>query len=143
MKRRDFVKGAAIGGVAAATAATSFPKPSLSQGTKRLRMQTTWPKNFPGLGTGANKLAEFITRASGGALEVEVFGGGEIVPAFETMDAVSGGSLDMGHGAPYYWKGKVPATQFIASIPFGLNVQEQNAWVQFGGGQELAIDLVG
>ena len=143
MKRRDFVKGAAIGGVAAATAAASFPKPSLSQGTKHLRMQTTWPKNFPGLGTGANKLAEFITRASGGALEVEVFGGGEIVPAFETMDAVSGGSLDMGHGAPYYWKGKVPATQFIASIPFGLNVAEQNAWVQFGGGQELADKVYG
>jgi TRAP-type mannitol/chloroaromatic compound transport system substrate-binding protein len=44
----------------------------------------------------------------------------------------------MGHGAPYYWKGKVPASQFIASIPFGLNVAEQNAWLQFGGGQELA-----
>jgi TRAP-type mannitol/chloroaromatic compound transport system substrate-binding protein len=54
------------------------------------------------------------------------------------MDAVSSGTLDMGHGAPYYWKGKVPATQFIASIPFGFNVMEQNAWIQFGGGQELA-----
>ncbi len=138
MKRREFLSSAAVGGVATVAAATSFPKPSLSQGTKRLRMQTTWPKNFPGLGTGANKLAEFITTASGGALEVEVFGGGEIVPAFETMDAVAGGSLDMGHGAPYYWKGKVAATQFIASIPFGLNATEQNAWVQFGGGQELA-----
>ena len=138
MKRREFLSGAAVGGVATVAAAASFPKPALSQGTKRLRMQTTWPKNFPGLGTGANKLAEFITTASGGALEVEVFGGGEIVPAFETMDAVAGGSLDMGHGAPYYWKGKVAATQFIASIPFGLNATEQNAWVQFGGGQELA-----
>ena len=139
MKRREFIKGAAVSGAAvAAVSAASFPKPALSQGTKRLRMQTTWPKNFPGLGTGANKLAEFITTASAGALEVEVYGGGEIVPAFETMDAVAGGSLDMGHGAPYYWKGKIAATQFIASIPFGLNATEQNAWVQFGGGQELA-----
>ena len=139
MKRREFIKSAAVGGAAvAAVSAASFPKPALSQGTKRLRMQTTWPKNFPGLGTGANKLAEFITTASAGALEVEVYGGGEIVPAFETMDAVAGGSLDMGHGAPYYWKGKIAATQFIASIPFGLNATEQNAWVQFGGGQELA-----
>lgn len=102
------------------------------------RMQTTWPRNFPGLGTGANKLAEFIGVASGGKLTVEVFGGGEIVPAFETMDAVSSGTLEMGHGAPYYWQGKVPASQFIASIPFGLNAQEQNAWMQFGGGQEVA-----
>ena len=141
VKRRDFLKKAG-GGTAAvaatAVAASSFPKPSLAQGAMQWRMQTTWPKNFPGLGTGANKLAEMIGAASGGKLTVEVFGGGEIVPPFETMDAVSSGTLEMGHGAPYYWKGKVPASQFIASIPFGLNVAEQNSWLQFGGGQEVA-----
>jgi len=142
MKRRQFIKGAtaaaAAGGV---VAASSFPKPAIAQGAMKWRMQTTWPKNFPGLGTGANKLAEFIGQASGGKLNVEVFGGGEIVPPFETMDAVSSGTIEMGHGAPYYWKGKVPASQFIASIPFGLNVTEQNAWLQFGGGQELADEV--
>ena len=137
--RRALLKsggGAAL--AAGATAASSFPKPALAQDAKRWRMQTTWPKNFPGLGTGANALAEFIGTASAGRLTVEVFGGGEIVPPFETMDAVSSGTIEMGHGAPYYWKGKVPATQFIASIPFGLTAAEQSAWMQFGGGQELA-----
>jgi len=140
LERRDFIKKATVGTAVAAAgvAASTFPKPSLSQGRMQWRMQTTWPKNFPGLGTGANTLAEFIGRASDGRLTVEVFGGGEIVPAFETMDAVNSGTIEMGHGAPYYWKGKVPATQFIASIPFGLNASEQNAWIQFGGGQELA-----
>ncbi len=139
MKRRQFIKRAATTAAATgAVAASSFPAPAISQGLMKWRMQTTWPKNFPGLGTGANKLAEFIGAASGGKLTVEVFGGGEIVPAFETMDAVSSGTIEMGHGAPYYWKGKVPASQFIASIPFGLNAQEQNAWIQFGGGQDLA-----
>jgi TRAP-type mannitol/chloroaromatic compound transport system substrate-binding protein len=140
LKRREFLKTATVSSaaMAATAAASSLPKPALAQDAKKWRMQTTWPKNFPGLGTGANKLAEFIGAASKGRLTVEVFGGGEIVPAFETMDAVSSGTLEMGHGAPYYWKGKVSATQFIASIPFGLNVMEQNAWIQFGGGQELA-----
>lgn len=140
IERRDFIRKitATTAVTAGAVAASSFPKPALSQGRMKWRMQTTWPKNFPGLGTGANKLAEFITTASDGRLSVEVYGGGEIVPAFETMDAVSSGTIEMGHGAPYYWKGKVPASQFIASIPFGLNVNEQNSWLQFGGGQELA-----
>jgi TRAP-type mannitol/chloroaromatic compound transport system substrate-binding protein len=138
MKRRQFMTRAATATAATAVAASSFPAPAISQGLMQWRMQTTWPKNFPGLGTGANKLAEYIGAASGGKLTVEVFGGGEIVPAFETMDAVSSGTIEMGHGAPYYWKGKVSASQFIASIPFGLNAQEQNAWLQFGGGQELA-----
>src|SRR3546814_13954720 len=54
------------------------------------------------------------------------------------MDAVSSGTVEMGHGAPYYWQGKLSATQFLASMPFGLNAQEQNAWLQFGGGLEIA-----
>ena len=104
-------------------------------------MQMTWPRNFPGLGTGATFLAEAIGKMSGGKLTVEVYGAGEIVPAIETMDAVSSGDLEMGHGAPYYWKRKVAATQFIASIPFGLNAGEQNAWLEFGGGQQLADEV--
>ncbi len=139
VKRRDFVTGAAAAGATGAlAAASSFPKPAIAQGTFKWRMVTTWPKNFPGLGTGANLLAKMIGEMSEGRLEVEVYGAGEIVPAFESMDAVSSGTVEMGHGAPYYWKGKVPASQFIASLPFGLTAQEQNAWFYYGGGQELA-----
>ena len=136
MERRKFLSGAAAGG--AAVAAAGVAAPAIAQGVKKLRMQTTWPKNFPGLGTGANYLAESVKRMSGGNIEIEVFGAGEIVPAFETMDAVQGGTLDMGHGAPYYWKGKLPAMEFVAATPFGLTAMEQNAWLRFGGGQEVA-----
>ena len=140
--RRSFLKGAAAGSAALA-AASGLAKPAVSQGLKKWRMQTTWPKNFPGLGTGANKLAELIGILSGGRLTVEVYGSGEIVPAFETMDAVTSGAIEMGHGAPYYWKGKVAATQFIAVMPFGLTIGEQNSWVEFGGGQQLADKVYG
>jgi TRAP-type mannitol/chloroaromatic compound transport system substrate-binding protein len=135
--RRKFLTGAA-GGAAAAAAASSFPAPALSQGKMEWRMVTTWPKNFPGLGTGANLLADLITKGTGGRLSVKVFGAGEIVPAFESMDAVGSGTVEMGHGAPYYWKGKVAAAQYLASVPFGMNAQEQNAWYQYGNGQKLA-----
>ena len=83
-------------------------------------MVTTWPKNFPGLGTGANHLAKMITDMSGGRLEVKVYGAGELVPPFESFDAVSRGTAQMGHGAAYYWKGKSEAAQFFAAVPFGL-----------------------
>ena len=39
---------------------------------------------------------------SQGQLEVKVFGAGELVPALEVFDAVSGGTAEMGHGAGYY-----------------------------------------
>lgn len=108
VNRRRFLEGAALAGAASGLAvASSFPKPAIAQGLKRFRMQMTWPRNFPGLGTGANFLAETIRRMSDGTIEIEIFGAGEIVPAFETIDAVESGTLDMGHSAPYYWKGKV------------------------------------
>lgn len=136
LKRRDLLGAAGAGSLAAAT--TAFPKPALSQNLLQWRLQTTWPKALPGLAAGANKLAELINWGSSGRLTVEVFGGGEVVPPFETLDAVAEGTIEMGHGAPYFWRDKVPAAQFLASTPFGLTAAEQNAWLQVGGGQELA-----
>ena len=97
MKRRKFVTTAATGGLVAgaAAAAGSFPTPAIAQGTKQLKMVTTWPKNFPGLGTGAENLAKRITAMSDGALEVKVFAAGELVPPFESFDAVSSGNAEM------------------------------------------------
>jgi TRAP-type mannitol/chloroaromatic compound transport system substrate-binding protein len=135
--RRKFVTGSAAG-IAGTAALSSFPKPAISQGLQEWRLVTTWPANFPGLGTGANLLAELITRGSEGRIRVTTYGAGEIVPAFEAIEAVQNGTVEMGHGAPYYWKGKVAATQYLAATPFGMTAQEQNAWFQYGGGQELA-----
>lgn len=101
------------------------------------KMVTTWPKNFPGLGTGANDLAKLIGDMSNGRIQVKVYGAKELVGALEVFDAVSRGTAEMGHGAGYYWKGKVPAGQFFAAVPFGLTAQEMNSWIYSGGGLAL------
>ena len=100
--RRKFLKKTAL--LSTAAALSTFAPQSLS--AKKIynwKMVTTWPKNFPALGTGAEIFANMITEASGGRLNISVFGAGEIVPAFEAMDAVSSGAIEMGHGGPYYW----------------------------------------
>ena len=101
------------------------------------KMVTTWPKDFPGLGTGANYLAELIGTMSSGRIQVNVLGAGELVGAFEVFDAVSRGTAEMGHGASYYWRGKSEAAQFFAAVPFGLTAQEMNSWLYHGGGLQL------
>ncbi len=105
--------------------------------TFKWKLVTTWPKNYPGLGTAPEYFAELVERMSGGRLSVKVFGAGQLVPAMEVFDAVSQGTAEMGHGAAYYWKGKVPASVFFTSVPFGLNAQEMNGWLHYGGGLEL------
>lgn len=107
------------------------------QQTFSWKMVTAWPKNFPGMGTGANSLASLIEAMSGGRITVKVYGANELVPAFEVFDAVSSGTAEMGHAAAYYWKGKSEAAQFFAAVPFGMTAQEMNAWLYYGGGMQL------
>ncbi|NND67668.1 MAG: TRAP transporter substrate-binding protein [Halioglobus sp.] len=101
------------------------------------KLITTWPKNFPGLGFAPENFARIVEELSDGRLQIRVYGAGEIVPALEVFDAVSGGVVDAGHGAAYYWKGKVPSSVFFTSVPFGMNAQEMNGWLHYGGGIEL------
>ena len=101
------------------------------------KLVTTWPKNYPGLGTGADDFAKRVERMSNGRLVIKTYAAGELVPAMEVFDAVSRGTAQMGHGPAYYWKGKVPAAQFFTSVPFGLNTSEFNSWISQGGGMQL------
>tara|TARA_B100001027_G_scaffold27980_1_gene16552 strand:+ start:714 stop:1802 length:1089 start_codon:yes stop_codon:yes gene_type:complete len=105
------------------------------------KMVTTWPKNYPGLGLGAENFAKKVEAMSAGRLKIKVFGAGQLVPAFEVFDAVSQGTAEMGHGAAYYWTGKSKAAAFFTAIPFGLNAQEMSSWIHYGGGLELWREL--
>ncbi|HNS87185.1 MAG TPA: TRAP transporter substrate-binding protein, partial [Parvularculaceae bacterium] len=108
---------------------------------RELRMVTTWPKDFPGLGEAASNVARFIAEMSGGAIRVRVFSAGELVGAFDSFDAVSNGSADMYHGAEYYWAGKSKAFPFFTAVPFGMTASEIMGWTEYGGGQELWDEL--
>ncbi|MDT8386717.1 MAG: TRAP transporter substrate-binding protein [Thiogranum sp.] len=147
MKRRLFLRqlggSALLAGATLGAGCTRQDEPAAASDEKapfkpvQWKMVTTWPKNFPGLGTGANFLADLITRMSGGRIQVKVFGSNELVPAFGIFDAVSRGTAQLGHGSAYYWKGKSEAAQFFSAVPFGLTADEMNAWLYHGGGMEL------
>lgn len=132
MKRRQFITTAAIGAAAGGLAA-----PAIAQSNQTWRMVTTWPKNFPGLGVGAQRLADRITASSGGRLTVQVYSAGELVPALQSLDAVIDGAAEMSHGAAYYWQNKVAGLAFFTGVPFGMTSRELSAWVRYLGGQEI------
>lgn len=145
MKRKDFIRNGVLAGLAGGTLATgcaneeaTIPVPGIiTKKNIRWKMVTTWPPNFPVIGEGCIKLAEWIKEMSAGRLDIHVYGGGELVPPLQVFEAVSSGAVEMGHGASYYWAGVQPALQFFASIPFGMNAQQMTAWLESGGGKEL------
>lgn len=101
------------------------------------KLVTTWPKNLPAIGTAPERLAVMVEEMSAGRFKIKVYAAGELVPAFEVFDAVSAGTAEMGHGAAYYWRGKLPIAAIFATVPFGMNAQEMNGWLHYGGGLEL------
>jgi len=148
MDRRKFVKSAALASSVAGLSAcdsqekaSSVSSPAVLRKKRTLKLLTSWPKNFPGLGTAPEHIAKNIAEATDGALNIKVYAAGELVGAFDVFDAVSTGAADMYHSAEYYWQGKSQAFNFFTTVPFGLTADEQMAWIYYGGGQELWDEL--
>ncbi|TBW38657.1 TRAP transporter substrate-binding protein [Siculibacillus lacustris] len=139
-RRRILAAGA---GAVAGVAATGLASPAIAAGAIEWKMVTSWPKNLPGPGVSAERLAQAIGRLSGGRLTVKVYAAGELVPALECFDAVAGGTAEMAHTASLYWAGKMAAAPIFTSAPFGLTPLEHLAWIDHGGGQALWDELYG
>jgi TRAP-type mannitol/chloroaromatic compound transport system substrate-binding protein len=138
MDRRSLMSKAAIGGVATTA---GLATPALSQGRIEWRMVTLWPRNLPGPGIAAQKVADRIGAVTAGRITVRLFAAGEVVPAPGAFDAVAAGTADLYHGVPSFWISKSPGIGFFGSFPFGLTVWEQQAWMMHGGGQALYDEI--
>lgn len=138
MRRREFLGRAG----AAAAAGVIAGAPAVHAAKKlRWKMVTTWPPKFPVFQTGAEMFAKAVKLMSGGRLSIKVFAGGELVPPLGVFDAVRSGTVEVGHGAAYYWAGKAPEAQFFTSSPFGLTAQQMNSWLYSGGGIDLWSEI--
>ena len=135
MDRRKFLKKSAL--VAGTAMTASLAAPSIVQARTQWIAVSAFGKAGL-LGQALKDFARFCKLASGGKLNIKVYHAGELVKPLEAMDAVLQGTAQMGYGAPYYWAGKSQAISFVAAMPYGLNAQEQNAWLYYGGGIEEA-----
>ncbi|MDP3189928.1 TRAP transporter substrate-binding protein [Rhodoferax sp.] len=135
--RRKFLTTAALsGGVLSAPSLVQ----AQSKGTFNWKMTSAYPKGSPfyfdGPGS-ATDLAKRIKEMSDGRLNIQVFGAGELIPAFEGFDAVRAGTVEMNHANSYFWTGKTFAAQYFTAVPFGMNFQGMNGWLYDGGGIDL------
>ena len=102
---------------------------SLSLPQVRWRMATSWPISLDTIYGGAETISQRVEALSGGNFQIKPYAAGEIVPGLEVLDTVQTGSVECGHTASYYYKGKNPSFAFGTSVPFGLTAQQQNAWL--------------
>ena len=133
MKRRSFLKKAAVG-----LAVGSVAAPAIAQSSPSIqwRLAASWPKSLDTLFGGAELVARRVSEITEGKFQIRTFAAGEIVPALQVLDAVQAGTVELGHTAPYYYAGKDPAFALATAVPFGLGTRQQNAWWYHGGGKE-------
>ncbi|MFN3892674.1 MAG: TRAP transporter substrate-binding protein [Beijerinckiaceae bacterium] len=135
MKRRDFIKAVAGG------AGAALPAPAVAQSTPdiRWRLTSSFPKSLDTIYGAGETFARAVGEMTDGRFQIQVFAGGEIVPALQAMDAVQNGTVEACHTAMYYYWGKDPTFAFGTAVPFGLNARQMNAWLYHGGGTQ-ALD---
>lgn len=142
MHRRDLIKTTALSAATAAINPRGTPShsreevPSVNPARPfvRWRMATSWPKSLDIVFGSADQICRRVGEMTDGRFAITPYAAGEIAPAFGVLDAIQKGESECGHTAAYYYLAQNPALAFATTVPFGLNAQQQSAWLFQGGG---------
>ena len=107
----------------------------------RWRVPIAFGTNLPVIGDNIVYVADTLAAASAGAIALQVFEPGEIVPPFSITDAVRDGKVEAGFTWLGYDQGKIAAAPLIGAVPFGMEPWEFSAWWFDAGGRELGEAL--
>jgi TRAP-type mannitol/chloroaromatic compound transport system substrate-binding protein len=127
----------------AGAAATAIAAPAIAQSTPEVkwRLTSSFPKSLDTIFGAAEAFSKQVAELTDNKFQIQVFAAGEIVPGLQAFDATSNGTVEMSHTVSYYYVGKDPTFAIAASVPFGLNTRQQNAWMYQNGGIEAFNDF--
>src|SRR5918996_6442428 len=120
---RNFVRPAIALAAAAAFAGGA-------QAQTSLKMQATWPASLT-LYENFTYFVDRIHKTSGGSLKINAMPAGQVVPAFEVLDATHKKVLDGAHTWAGYWTGKHRASILFTGGPgtFGMDMIDAIGWL--------------
>ena len=96
MQRRSLLQRTGIAGVLAAGVAPAVQ----AQPVVRWRLVSSFPKSLDTIYGAGEVFAQALRAMSGGRFEVRVHAGGDLLRAFDVLDAVQGGTMEVAHTAP-------------------------------------------
>jgi len=110
-----------------------------AQAQTSLKMQATWPASLT-LYDNFTHFADKVNKMSGGSLKIDTMPAGQVVPAFEVLDATHKKVLDGSHAWAGYWTGKAKVSILFTGGPggtFGMDYIDAMGWLHHGGGLDL------
>jgi TRAP-type mannitol/chloroaromatic compound transport system substrate-binding protein len=102
------------------------------------RMATSWTADNIFYTQAAEVICKRVKELSGGRLVIEAYPAGEIAGAMEVFDAVSDGTVEMGHSWCGYWTDKEDSFELFSSIPMQMTSQEWLVWL-YGPSDGMAL----
>lgn len=149
MERRNFLKksalavtaGSLVTGCSSESTGSAGAPAIITQPNLRWRLISSFPRSLDTIYGAAEVFSQRVQALTDGRFDIRVYPAGEIVPYDQVLESVQKGTVQMGHSASYYFKGKNPALPFDCSVPFGLTARQQNAWMYHAGGLELMREL--
>ena len=109
--------------------------------TVHWRVPGAFGTNLPALGDNILHVSQFLARASGGAIQLQVFEPDTVVPAFSITDGVKDKKIEAGYTWLGYDQGKIPSAPLFSAAPFGMDPWEYAAWWYDGEGKALAEEV--
>ncbi|GIT06973.1 MAG: hypothetical protein CM1200mP30_06030 [Pseudomonadota bacterium] len=93
------------------------------------RNGATWGRDFPGLGTGAQRFAKRLSDMTDGRMNVTYFAANERVKPFDSFDEVASGNAKCISRGLFLGKGETPWMGIFHCCSFWHVYSEINAWI--------------
>ncbi|WP_404366415.1 TRAP transporter substrate-binding protein [Marinobacter sp.] len=107
----------------------------------RWQVPLAFPSHLIGLTTPVKYLSETLKDVSGGDVQLRYYEPGELIPAFEIMDAVSTGKYPAGYTWVGYDQGTIPSLPLYSGAPFNMEPPAYLAWYYEGEGKQLLQEI--
>ena len=128
-------------GFCAALAALGLAAAAEAQQKVRWKMASSFPGTLDVVGEAGPYFSDLVERMSGGSMEIKFFEPNALVPALQTFDPVSQGSIEASWTSVGYYVGTVPAAPIFTTVPFGPDFTEYLAWLRAGGGHQIKDEI--
>ncbi len=146
MKRRAFLKktlpAALAGGVLAGCRNESAAPAVITHPRIDWRLASSYPRSLDTLFGSAEYFCKRLAELTDNRFLIRPYPAGELVPGLQVLDAVQQGTAQAGQTAGYYYTGKHPALAFETTMPFGLTMRQQMAWLTRAGGLDLIAGVL-
>lgn len=129
-----------LAALAAAAGMTAFSF-SVSAQDVTWRVPTSVPEGSPFYVNFLERFADNVELLTDGAVKIEPFGAGILVPALQVYDGVRDGIVEAGHSTPCFSVNKDPMNAVFCGFPGGMGPEAHTTWMFEGGGKEKLAEM--